>query len=78
MITTNYYYYHHHHHHHLLYEGIYTYIPETNCVTREYSIAAILLLQFMVLKRFVTKVMRMILKTIFIEHTCNYSLFPSK
>ena len=28
---------------------IYTYIPETNCVPREYSVAAILLLLFMVL-----------------------------
>jgi len=30
-------------------QGIYTYIPETNYVPREYSVAAILLLQFMVL-----------------------------
>jgi len=30
-------------------QGIYTYIPETNCVRREYSVAAILLLLFMVL-----------------------------
>ena len=30
-------------------QGIYTYIPETNCVHREYSVAAILLLLFMVL-----------------------------
>jgi len=30
-------------------QGIYTYIPETNCVPREYSIAAILLLLFVVL-----------------------------
>ena len=44
-----YYYYHHHHHHHLLYEGIYTYIPETNYVPREHSVAAILFLLFMVL-----------------------------
>ena len=29
--------------------GIYTYIPETSCVPREYSVAAILLLLFMVL-----------------------------
>jgi len=28
--------------------GIYTYIPETNYVPREYSVAAILLLLFMV------------------------------
>jgi len=44
-----YYYYQHHHHHHLLYEGIYTYIPETNYVPREYNVAAVLLLLFMVL-----------------------------
>jgi len=30
-------------------QGIYTYIPETNCVPREYSVAAILLLLFIVL-----------------------------
>ena len=30
-------------------QGIYTYIPETNCVPMEYSVAAILLLLFMVL-----------------------------
>ena len=30
-------------------QGIYTYIPETNYVLREYSVAAILLLPFMVL-----------------------------
>ena len=30
-------------------QGSYTYIPETNCVPREYSVAAILLLLFMVL-----------------------------
>jgi hypothetical protein len=29
--------------------GIYTYIPDTNCVPTEYSVAAILLLLFMVL-----------------------------
>ena len=29
-------------------QGICTYIPETNCVPREYSVAAILLLLFMV------------------------------
>ena len=33
-------------------QGIYTYIPETNYVPREYSVAAILLL-FMVLKSLV-------------------------
>ena len=43
------YYHYHHHHHHLLYAGIYTYVPETNYVPREYSVAAILLLLFMVL-----------------------------
>jgi len=30
-------------------QGIYTYIPQTNYVPREYSVAAILLLLFMVL-----------------------------
>ena len=30
-------------------QGIYTYIPETNYVAREYSVATILLLLFMVL-----------------------------
>ena len=30
-------------------QGIYTYIPETNCVPREYGVAAILLFLFMVL-----------------------------
>ena len=30
-------------------QGIYTYIPETNCVPREYSVADILSLLFMVL-----------------------------
>ena len=30
-------------------QGIYTYIPEKNCVPREYSVAAILLLLCMVL-----------------------------
>ena len=30
-------------------QAIYTYIPETNCVPREYSVAAILLLLFMML-----------------------------
>ena len=29
-------------------QGIYTYIPETNYVPREYSVAAVLLLLFMV------------------------------
>ena len=29
--------------------GIFTYIPEKNCVPREYSVAAILLLLFLVL-----------------------------
>ena len=43
------YYYYHHHHHHLLHAGYLYFIPETNCVPREYSVAAILLLLFMVL-----------------------------
>ena len=44
-MRSDYYY----NHHHLLYVGIYTYIPEANYVPREYSVAAILLLLFMVL-----------------------------
>ena len=48
-----YYYYHHYHyhyyHHHLLYAGYYTYIPETNYIPKEYSVAVILLLLFMML-----------------------------
>jgi ABC-type transport system involved in multi-copper enzyme maturation permease subunit len=35
-------------------QGIYTYTPETNCVPREYSVAAILLLLFMVLMSLVS------------------------
>ena len=35
-------------------QGIYTYIPETNYVPREYSVAAILLLLFMVLASLVS------------------------
>ena len=42
-----YFYYHNNHHHH--HQGIYTYIPETNYVPREYGVAAILLLLFMML-----------------------------
>ena len=34
-------------------QGIFTYIPETNYVPREYSVEAILLLLFMVLMSFV-------------------------
>ena len=30
-------------------QGIYTYIPETNCVPRDYSVAAILLLLFIII-----------------------------
>jgi len=53
-----YYYYHHHHHrHHLLLllhlvlafmQGIYNYILHTNHVSRVYSVAALLYLQFVV------------------------------
>ena len=35
-------------------QGIYNYIPETNCVPREYSVAAVLLLLFMVLMSLVS------------------------
>ena len=34
-------------------QGIYTYIPETNYVPRQYSVAAVLLLLFMALTSFV-------------------------
>jgi hypothetical protein len=44
-----YYYYYYYYHHYLLYAGyLYIYIPETNNVPREYIVAAILLLLFMV------------------------------
>jgi len=36
-------------------QGIYTYIPETNYVPREYSVAAILLLLFMMLMSLVSE-----------------------
>ena len=42
-------YYYYYHHHHLPMQGIYTCIPETNYVPREYKVAAILLLLFTVL-----------------------------
>ena len=42
------YYYYHHHHFFSFMQGIYTYIPETNHVSREYSVSAILSLLFMV------------------------------
>ena len=35
-------------------QDISTYIPDTNCVPREYSVAAILLLLFMVLISFIS------------------------
>ena len=43
------YYYYYYYHHNLFMQGIYTYIPETNYVPKDYSVAAILLLLFMVL-----------------------------
>jgi type IV secretory pathway VirB6-like protein len=48
-----YYYYHHNHNHHIIIiisfmQGVYTYIPETNNVPREYIVAVIPLLLFMV------------------------------
>ena len=47
--TTNYYYYHHQNHHqrYPFMQGIYTYIPKTNHVLTEYSVAAISSLLFM-------------------------------
>jgi hypothetical protein len=44
VVDYSYPYHHHHHHDHLLY----SYIPQTNYVPREYSVAAILLFLFMV------------------------------
>jgi len=44
-----YYYYHHHHHHHLLRAGYLYLYSWDKYVLREYSVAAILLLLFMVL-----------------------------
>jgi hypothetical protein len=54
-----YYYYYYYYYYYVSYhrpiiiisfmQSIYTYIPETNYVPREYSVAAILLLLFMVL-----------------------------
>ena len=44
-----YYYYCQYHHHHLLYAGYLYLYPETNYVPSEYSVAAILLLLFIVL-----------------------------
>ena len=41
-----YYYYHHHHHYH---HPLYAHIPWTDYVPKEYSVAAIVLLIFMVL-----------------------------
>jgi len=48
-MTVNYYHHQQQQQQHLLCEGICTYIPETNYVPREYSVAAILLLLLMVL-----------------------------
>jgi len=66
--------------------GIYTYIPETNYIPREYSVAAILLLLFMVLISLVLVLSRLyfyistfrsiiiiiILLSTFIQGTHNY------
>ena len=51
VFRTYYYYYyyhhhHHHHHHHHLHAGYLYYVPETNHVSRVYSVAAVLYLQF--------------------------------
>ena len=49
--TINYYYYYYHHHHHHYYfstfiQDIYNYIPETTHISRVYSVADVLYLQF--------------------------------
>jgi hypothetical protein len=44
-----YFYHHHHHHHHPFYhlmQAIYNNIPEPNRVSKVYSVAAVLYLQF--------------------------------
>jgi len=53
----DYHYYYYHYHHPLLMQGIYTYIPETNYVPREYSVAAILLLLFKLVSLYSTILM---------------------
>ena len=50
-------------------QGIYTYIPETNYVPREYSVAAILLLLFMVLISLVS-VLNLLYFTLVLSEVC--------
>jgi len=52
-------------------QGIYTYIPETNYVPREYSVAAILVLLFMVLISLVS-VLNLFFFIIIIIINCNW------
>ena len=57
-------------------QGIYTYIPETNYVPREYSVAAILLLLFMVLISLVESIV--LLHQYFPQYVCVFfvQLYP--
>jgi len=50
-------------------QGIYTYIPETNYVPREYSVAAILLLLFMVIMSLVS-VLNLLCFTLVLSEVC--------
>ena len=50
-------------------QGIYTYIPETNYVPKEYSVAAILLLLFMVLTSLVS-VLNLLYFTLLLSEVC--------
>ena len=52
-------------------QGIYTYIPETNYVPREYSVAAILVLLFMLLISLVS-VLNLFFFIIIIIINCNW------
>jgi Ca2+/Na+ antiporter len=51
-------------------QGIYTYIPETNHVPREYSVAAILLLLFMVLISLVSALTQLYLYVSCAQYGC--------
>ena len=59
-------------------QGIYTYIPETNYIPREYSVAAILLLLFMVLVSLVPVSILLYFTLVFSEVCVQYPiwLFP--
>jgi len=56
-------------------QGIYTYIPETNDVPREYSVAAILFLLFMVLLSLLSYFIVIIIIIIIIIKMSDVSMF---